>query len=92
MVDSPEGKTRLGLVNRLEPMAKELGATMAQLALAWCLVNPNVSSVITGASRPEQVTENMKALEIVPRLDTRAMERIEEILGNRPLAEEDARD
>jgi len=92
MVDSPEGKTRLDKVKRLEPIAKELGASMAQLALAWCLVNPNVSSVITGASRPEQVTENMKALDIVARLDERAIGRIEEILGNRPAPEEDARD
>jgi voltage-dependent potassium channel beta subunit len=92
MVDSPEGKTRLDLVKRLEPIAQELDASMAQLALAWCLVNPNVSSVITGASRPEQVTENMKALDIVGRLDPRVIGRIEDILGNRPQPEEDARD
>jgi len=91
MIDSPEGRTHLAIVKRLEPVAKELHASMAQLALAWCLVNPNVSSVITGASRPEQVTENMRALEIVPRLDPRMMARIEEILGNRPIPEEDAR-
>jgi len=60
--------------------------------LAWCLANPNVSSVITGASRPEQVTENLKALDLVPRLDARMMARIDEILANRPVPEEDARD
>jgi len=55
-------------VRALAPIAEEVGATMAQLAIAWCLKHPNVSTVITGASRPEQVTENLKALEIVPRL------------------------
>ena len=48
-------------VKQLQPLAKDLGCTMAQLALAWCLKNPNVSTVITGATRPEQVVENMKS-------------------------------
>ncbi len=52
-------------VRALVPIADELGCTMAQFALAWCLKNPNVSTVITGASRPAQVVENMKALAIV---------------------------
>ncbi|MBU6438476.1 MAG: aldo/keto reductase, partial [Betaproteobacteria bacterium] len=47
------------IVGELEAVAKELGGTMAQLALAWCVKNPHVSTVITGASRKEQVTENM---------------------------------
>ena len=62
---------------------------MAQLALAWSLKNPNVSTVITGASRPEQVTENMKALEVVPLLTAEVMEKIDKILGNKPIAMED---
>ena len=57
-------------VRKLAPIAGELGCTPAQLALAWCLNNPNVSTVITGASRPEQVVENMGALDVVPRLTT----------------------
>ncbi len=57
-------------VNRLEPIAKDLGCSLAQLGLAWCLKNPNVSTVLTGASRPEQVVENMKAVEVVDKLDT----------------------
>lgn len=69
---------------QLEPIAKDLGCTMAQLALAWCLKNPNVSTVITGASRPEQVSENMKALEVAPKLDSDVLERIEGTLGNKP--------
>lgn len=65
-------------LNKLEPIAQELGCTLAQLALAWCLKNPHVSTVITGASRPEQVQENMKALEIAPKLDTDLCQRIEQ--------------
>ncbi len=64
-------------VKQLEPIAKELGVTRAQLALAWCLKNPNVSTVITGATRPEQVTENMKALGVVEKLTPELMKRIE---------------
>ena len=90
-IESAEGRARLETVRRLEPLAKELGATLAQFALAWCLANRNVSSVITGASRPEQVMENMKALDVLPRLDTGLLKRIDAVLGNRPEPEEDAR-
>jgi len=69
---------------QLEPVARDLSCTLAQLALAWCLKNPNVSTVITGASRPEQVSENMKALEVEPKLDSDVLEKIEVILGNKP--------
>ncbi len=72
-------KEIIGKVKLLEPIAKELGVTRAQLAIAWCLKNPNVSTVITGATRPEQVTENMKALAVVERLTPEVMKRIEEL-------------
>ncbi|MDW8325791.1 MAG: aldo/keto reductase [Anaerolineales bacterium] len=65
-------------VKRLQPIAADLGCTLAQLALAWCLKNPNVSTVITGASRVAQVHENMKALEVVPRLTPDVLARIDE--------------
>jgi aryl-alcohol dehydrogenase-like predicted oxidoreductase len=68
----------------LDKVAKELGCTMAQLALAWCLKNPNVSTVITGASRVEQVHQNMKALDVVPKLTEDVMMDIEKILDNKP--------
>lgn len=74
---------------RLEPLAKELGCTMAQLALAWCLKHPNVSTVITGASRPEQVNENMKAADVAEKMDSSFMEKIETILGNKPKLDRD---
>ncbi len=69
---------------QLEPVARELDCTLAQLSLAWCLKNPNVSTVITGASRPEQVGENMKALEVAPKLNSDVLKQIEVILGNKP--------
>jgi aryl-alcohol dehydrogenase-like predicted oxidoreductase len=59
---------RIDAVRRLGAIAADLGVTTAQLAIAWLLRNPNVSSVITGASRPEQVTENMRAIEVAEAL------------------------
>jgi voltage-dependent potassium channel beta subunit len=79
-----EAEIRIGKVRRLRAVADELGLSPAQLALAWCLKNPNVSSVITGASRPEQVVENMKAGEAVARLTPEVMDKIEIILDNNP--------
>lgn len=70
-------KETLDKVKQLEPIARELGVTRAQLALAWCLKNPNVSTVITGATRPEQVTENMKALGVAEQLTPELVSRIE---------------
>ena len=82
-----EGKDeKLARVRALADVAGDLGCTRAQLALAWCLKNPHVSTVITGASRPEQVVENMKALEVAESLDDKFMERIESILENKPQA------
>lgn len=89
--ESEEGQRRIEKVKELTPIAEELGCTMAQLAIAWCLKNPHVSTVITGASKPSQVTENMKALDVVPKLTDDVMERIENILGNRPPPEPDYR-
>jgi voltage-dependent potassium channel beta subunit len=86
--ESEEVKGRLEKVKLLATVADDLGVPLAQLALAWCLKNPNISTVITGASRPEQVTENMKALDLAPALDEAVMTRIEEILQNKPDAEE----
>ena len=75
---------RIEKVKQLSVIAAELGCTMSQLALAWCLKNPNVSTVITGASRPEQVVENMKAIDFEDKLTPEIMEKIELVLGNKP--------
>jgi voltage-dependent potassium channel beta subunit len=75
---------RVAQVQALARLAGELGATSAQLAIAWCLRNPHVSSVIIGASSLEQLRENLGALAVKERLTAEVMARIEEILGNRP--------
>ncbi len=67
---------KIARVRKLAPIARDLGCTLAQMAIAWCLKNPHVSTVITGASRPAQVRENMAALDVVPRLDATVMARI----------------
>lgn len=72
---------RNNIVGELAGLADELGCTLAQLALAWCLKNPHVSTVITGASRTAQVRENMRATELAPRLDAAVLQRIESIIG-----------
>jgi voltage-dependent potassium channel beta subunit len=71
------------IVGRLEPVAAELGCTLAQLALAWCLKNPRVSTVITGATRVAQVQENMLALDVAGRLTPEVLARIDSIIGSR---------
>lgn len=88
---SKESRQNIEKVTRLTPLANELGCSMAQLALAWCLKNPNVSSVITGASQPQQVTENMAALEVVEKLTNDVMGAIEAILDNKPKGQLDFR-
>ena len=79
--DSLTDEARLDKVRQLKEVADELECTLAQLSIAWCAANPNVTTVITGASRVEQVTENLKALDVIDRLDTAAMARIDEIMG-----------
>jgi voltage-dependent potassium channel beta subunit len=89
--ESEETKGYIEKVKQLISIAQGLSCSMAQLAIAWCLKNPNVSTVITGASTPEQVIENMKALGIVEKLTDSVMERIEVILKNKPESETDYR-
>ncbi|NMB55387.1 MAG: aldo/keto reductase [Leptolinea sp.] len=83
--DQLTNKDAITRVQKLQVIASGLGVTMAQLALAWCLKNPNVSSVITGASRVEQVRENMKALQALEKLTPEIMSKISEILGPKDL-------
>ncbi|HZW85214.1 MAG TPA: aldo/keto reductase [Nitrososphaerales archaeon] len=76
--------TNVAKVKALQPIAKEIGCTMAQLALAWARRNDNVSTVITGATQATQVEENMGALGYVSALNDDVMNRIEAVLQNRP--------
>jgi len=73
---------RLARVRALKKIADELGCSLAQMAIAWCTKNPNVSTVITGASRPAQVEENFDALDVAPRLVPEVMARIDETLAD----------
>ena len=81
-------KKSLKMVKDLGKVAEELGIPLSHFSLAWCLKNPNVSTVITGASRVEQVRENMKAIETVPLLTPEVMSRVDEIVG-KPVEDED---
>jgi len=81
LADIITDQSRNSKVRGLVPIAKELDCSLAQLSLAWCLKNPRVSSVITGASRPEQVSDNMGALDVVGRIDANIMRRILDAVG-----------
>jgi voltage-dependent potassium channel beta subunit len=81
--ETSEARQRLSKVKKLAKVADDLGTTLPRLGLAWCLKNPHVSTVITGASKPKQVEENMKAGELVDKLSDVVLRRIEQILQNR---------
>ncbi|CAM2143535.1 1-deoxyxylulose-5-phosphate synthase YajO [Pararobbsia alpina] len=70
------------IVGKLDAIAKELGETVGTLALAWVLKNPNVSTVITGSSRIEQLHENLKAAELAKRITPEIQQRIEDTVGD----------
>jgi voltage-dependent potassium channel beta subunit len=74
----------LAKVRALGEVAGDLGVSQAALSIAWCLKNPGVSTVITGASKVHHLEENLKAMEVVSKLDDAVMDRIEGILGNKP--------
>lgn len=69
----------------LSNLAREINTDLTLLAIAWCLKNPNVSTVLLGASKPEQLKHNLKAPDIVPLLTEEVMEKIENILKNKPI-------
>jgi voltage-dependent potassium channel beta subunit len=75
---------RLNKVRELNKIAVELGTTMAVMSIAWCLKNPNVSTVILGASKTHHLEENLKALEVEKQMTAEIMQKIETILGNAP--------
>lgn len=71
-------------VKKLADLSKKLGISTAVMSIAWCLKNPNVSTVILGATKKTQLQENLKALDAVPLLTDEAMEKIEKIMNNKP--------
>jgi voltage-dependent potassium channel beta subunit len=84
-LDKPEGKALIEKVKKLTEYAeKEFGCSVSALALAWAAKNPNTSTVILGATKPEQLLENLKALEILPKLTDEKWAKVNEILENHP--------
>ncbi|MGH8147053.1 MAG: aldo/keto reductase, partial [Rhodanobacteraceae bacterium] len=80
-IESPEGRADLARVENLLPIAKDLGVSPAQFAIAWCLKNPNVSTVMLGATRVSQLEENFTALDVVDMFDDAVMQRIDAALA-----------
>lgn len=91
LLETEKGRQKLEKVQKLSKIADEAGIPMPLFALAWCLKNKNVSTVITGASKVEQVEQNMKAMDEVDQLTPDIMEKIEEILDNKPKPESNYR-
>ena len=88
-LESKEGSDRLNKVKRLGKVAEKLGVSLAQLSLAWCLKNKNVSTVILGATNTKQLDENLKSIEYKDLLTDSVMGRIENILKNMPTPDQD---
>jgi len=84
-LDTPEGRAMLAKIKAIADFAEnELGCKVSHLALAWVAKNPNTSTVILGASKPEQIIDNLKALDVLPKLTPEVMDKIDVILGNKP--------
>lgn len=79
---------RLSIVSKLNRLAEEMEVALPALAIAWCLSNPHISTVILGASKEEQLKANFKALDVLPKLTSEIKEQIETILGNKPVQPE----
>ena len=85
LVDRWLHKDKIDKVKKLATLAKELDISLAQLSLAWCATNPNVSTVILGATKKEQLIENLKSLDALPKLTSAVLLKIEKIMGNKPI-------
>lgn len=82
----PAGQAKIEKVRKLTTIARRLGGTATHLALAWAAKNPNVSTVILGATKVEQIHDNCKAIAMLEKLTPEIMEEIETILENKPKA------
>ncbi len=78
-------QSKLDKTKALTKLANELGTSIAKLSIAWSIKNPHVSTAILGASKKEQLIENLKSLEVVPLLTHEVMDKIESILNNKPV-------
>ena len=85
---SPEGQAKIEKVKKLTTIAERLGGNVTQLSLAWAASNKNVSTVILGATKVEQIHDNCGALKLLPKLTPDVLEEIEKILDNKPKGSE----
>ena len=85
-LESETGKKQLEQIKQLAALAKEVGLPLHHLALLWCNANPNVSTVILGASKKSQLEDNLKALDNKAKMTPDVMAKIDEIVGNKPAA------
>lgn len=83
-----EGQAKIAKIRKLGEIAKRLNTSQASLALAWAANNPNVSTVLLGATKPEQIVDNLEALKVLPKLTPEILQEIEDILDNKPKAAE----
>ncbi|NWX88645.1 KCAB1 protein, partial [Nothoprocta ornata] len=99
---SEEGRKQQGKLKDLSPIAERLGCTLPQLAVAWCLRNEGVSSVLLGSSNPEQLIENLGAIQasparlqlwtsVLPKMTSHIVNEMDNILGNKPYGKKDYR-
>lgn len=76
---------RIDNIRKLGTLAKDLDTSLATLSIAWCIKNPNVTSAILGATKEAQLTENLRAIDVLPKLTDDVMEKIDEIMGTKPV-------
>uniref|UniRef100_A0A667Z2Z3 Voltage-gated potassium channel subunit beta-1 n=1 Tax=Myripristis murdjan TaxID=586833 RepID=A0A667Z2Z3_9TELE len=88
---SEDGRKQQAKLKELSHITEKLGCTLSQLAVAWCLRNEGVSSVLLGTSNPEQLTENLGAIQVLPKMTSHVVSDIDHILGNRPYSKKDYR-
>ncbi|XP_029684627.1 voltage-gated potassium channel subunit beta-2-like isoform X1 [Takifugu rubripes] len=88
---SEEGHRQQARLKELQALAGRLGCTLPQLAIAWCLRNDGVSAVLLGASRTEQLRENLRAVQVLPKLSLSVLSEVEHLLGNKPFGKKDFR-
>uniref|UniRef100_A0A670IMA0 Voltage-gated potassium channel subunit beta-1 n=1 Tax=Podarcis muralis TaxID=64176 RepID=A0A670IMA0_PODMU len=88
---SEEGRRQQAKLKELQAIAERLGCTLPQLAIAWCLRNEGVSSVLLGASNADQLMENIGAIQVLPKLSSSLIHEIDSILGNKPYSKKDYR-
>lgn len=79
---------KLDKVRNFELLANELSVSMASLSIAWCIINPNVSTAILGATKKEQLMENLKSVDVLPKLTEEVMQKIDVMFGTKPVLHE----